>query len=682
MQPSGSLAGGAHGSSAVAGRDRPRFRQDLIAETIDQAGTRFIDVMAPEGASVFRFYEVEYSLACGMDGERDIAGIVKWAQDELGLTPSQQEVRAVIATLGDLGFIEGTQAGTQEPAEVGDLVAGVVAASPEPAAPSPGVELGAAGSGAGSRAAPLPPAPELSLGAPGSAPRSARPTPVPTGDDFGLGASGAAPPAIARTRTPLGSGDVSLDLADHISVRPDDVKEAVRASRVMAAVEVPPDLDLPEVSTEVPEVLDVIRDQPSAGAASAFDAPTVARMPDPAMLAETSRPKPQPTSQSISQPLPPSVITRSSGSNEIPNNDTIRVGKAPPSRQSRPPVELPAPPPAHIEKTAKVGPPVAPKSGASPLLLALLILAFLGAGVFFAWKYLIDKPPTDADPLATPTVVPARPAPPPPPPPPPAPTAKIALEKPAPEDVHITRAGVIETVLADRSQVKERDVVVKLVGDKPLEAELAALSRDQLRLQALIDAANKRLDAAQAANNKSATAAAQAEVNDRRKSLETKQNQFATKTSDLDTFLIHAPAGGTFSPTVKLGQKVPANGLVGHVERDAIPVATFKLASTKTFAANASVEVGVRKGEQRINCTVADVQSDSVKVICPVDPELVEGTDVTLAAPAATTTAPSEPAPAPVPGGAAGSGEAAPAGAAAGSDPSAAPAPAPGSDGK
>jgi hypothetical protein len=506
---------------------------------------------------------------------------------------------------------------------------------------------------------------------------------VPTGDDIALGASGAALPAIARTRTPLGgsdSGEVSLDLADHISVRPDDVKEAVRASRVMAAVDMPPDLDLPEVSTEVPEVLDVIRDQPSAGAASAFDAPTVARMPDPAMLAETSRPKPQPTSQSISQPMPPSVITRSSGSNEIPNNDTIRVGKAPPSRQSRPPVELPAPPPAHIEKTAKVGPPVAPKSGASPLLLALLILAFLGAGVFFAWKYLIDKPPTDADPMATPTIVPARPAPPPPPPPAPAPTAKIALEKPAPEAAHITRAGVIETVLADKSVVKERDVVVKLVGDKPLEAELAALSRDQLRLQVLIDAANKRLDAAQGANNKAATAAVQAEVNDRRKSLETKQNQFATKTSDLDTFLIHAPAAGTFSPTVKLGQKVPANGLVGHVERDPIPVATFKLASTKTFAANASVEVGVRKGEQRINCTVADVQADSVKVICPVDPELVEGADVTLAAPAATTTAPSEPAPAP--GGAAGSGEAVPAGAAAGSDPSAAPAPAAGSDGK
>ncbi|MFL5291795.1 MAG: hypothetical protein ACJ79U_09790, partial [Myxococcales bacterium] len=86
-------------------RDRPRFRQDLIAETIEHQGTRFIDLMAPEGGEVFRFYEVEYSLACAMDGDRDVAGIVRWAQDELGLTPTHQEVRSVITALGDMGFI-------------------------------------------------------------------------------------------------------------------------------------------------------------------------------------------------------------------------------------------------------------------------------------------------------------------------------------------------------------------------------------------------------------------------------------------------------------------------------------------------------------------------------------------------------------------------------------------------
>jgi len=81
----------ATGASSTSGRERPRFRQDLVAETVDMQGVRFIDVMAPEGSDVFRFYEVEYALACGMDGERDVAGLVKWSQEELGVTPSPTE---------------------------------------------------------------------------------------------------------------------------------------------------------------------------------------------------------------------------------------------------------------------------------------------------------------------------------------------------------------------------------------------------------------------------------------------------------------------------------------------------------------------------------------------------------------------------------------------------------------
>ena len=67
---------------------RPRFRQDLVAELVEEQGQRFIDVGDPETGNLFRFYEIEYSLACAMDGERDVAGIVQWAQEELGLTPT------------------------------------------------------------------------------------------------------------------------------------------------------------------------------------------------------------------------------------------------------------------------------------------------------------------------------------------------------------------------------------------------------------------------------------------------------------------------------------------------------------------------------------------------------------------------------------------------------------------
>jgi hypothetical protein len=71
--------------------ERPRFRQDLVAEPVEDGNTRFVDVMDPDNGSVYRFFEVEYSLACAMDGERDVPGILRWAQEELGLSASATE---------------------------------------------------------------------------------------------------------------------------------------------------------------------------------------------------------------------------------------------------------------------------------------------------------------------------------------------------------------------------------------------------------------------------------------------------------------------------------------------------------------------------------------------------------------------------------------------------------------
>src|SRR3954463_1682106 len=96
-----------------AALDRPRFRQDLVAEPIEDGNARVIDVMDPDSGNVFRFFEVEYSLACAMDGERDIPGIMQWAREELGVTPSPTEVRTVILTLGELGYLEGGRAAAQ-----------------------------------------------------------------------------------------------------------------------------------------------------------------------------------------------------------------------------------------------------------------------------------------------------------------------------------------------------------------------------------------------------------------------------------------------------------------------------------------------------------------------------------------------------------------------------------------
>ena len=159
-------------------QERPRFRQDLIAELIEEQGARFIDVMDPDSNRVFRFFEVEYSLACAMDGERDVAGIVKWAQEELGVTPSPKEVQSVIATLLDLRFIDDGKAAVAAEAKVAkaapvqpekpvarppvvddELARGIVVGASVAAramTPAPDVELGASGAKAQPKAAELP----------------------------------------------------------------------------------------------------------------------------------------------------------------------------------------------------------------------------------------------------------------------------------------------------------------------------------------------------------------------------------------------------------------------------------------------------------------------------------------------------------------------------------------------
>lgn len=613
--------------------ERPRFRQDLAAEAIEDQGHRFIDVMDPDTGSHYRFYEVEYSLACGMDGERDVAGIVRWAQDELGLSASANEVRRVIATLGGLGFIGADAEAT--PAAEPELAAGVVAARPE-APPAVDVELGAAGTAAPPRREPMPVTPNLALGAAGtSAPPRPAAEPV---EDVALGAPGRnvratpAPPVSSQT------SDVSLDLADHMAVRRDDVKEAVRASKVMSAVEMPQDL------------LDALEDRPSAPVeAKAPVRPTPPKLERPVEVprpveAAKSEPRPAPRAELKPEPVKPverpheeppaPMMVRESGR---PAEPPKPIAPPPPVEApvaakpaAKPAVELPkAPPPA--EKVA-VAPP-APRSGVSPALIVLLILVLAGAAAFLAWRFVFAKQ-GDVETSATPVTAPVKPEPPPPPAAPPAPTAKIAMETPASEDITLASAGVIETILADKTVVKAGDVIVKLVGDRPIEAEIAGLNKELTTLDTKLEAATKKRDAAQTAGDKKAETAAEAELAALQKTQGTKKDALTAKTADLEKFQLHARTGGTFSPAVKQGAKVAANGVVAHLQGDAAPTALFKVSDPKPYNTGASVDVGIGKGEQRVSCTVAEVQVDGVKVSCPADPALTDGADVTLKVPA------------------------------------------------
>jgi hypothetical protein len=651
--------------SAQGGLDRPRFRQDLVAEAIEEQGGRFIDVMAPETGSLYRFYEVEYALACGMDGERDVAGIVKWAHDELGLAATATEVRSVIATLGGLGFI-GDDAAEAEP----ELAAGVIAAPVAAEPPVEDVALGAAGASAPARREPVAAPPNLALGAAGASAPGKKPS-APA-EDVALGAPGR---SVKATPPPPVADDVSLDLADHMAVRRDDVKEAVRASKVMSAVDVPKELldaleDRPTPKPEPVRPEPVAPKRPSEPPAPMrVEARPAAPVREPAAPVRAPEPKAAESARMdrVEKPAEPRVEAK-------PVEAPAVITDKPVARPvAKPAVELPkAPPPATTAE--KVAVPPAPRSGVSPALIVILILAVLAGAGFFVWKYVLDKPAA-SDETAVQTA-PAKPeVAPPAPPPVVAPTAKIAMETPAAEEIKLATAGVVETILADKTVVKPGDVLVKLVGDKPVEAELAALNKELATLGTKLEAAQKKLAAADAQPAKDR---ATAEIAALEKTQGTKRDALGAKTTELDKFQIHAKTGGTFSPVAKQGAKVAADGIVGHLQGDATPAATFKVSDPKPYTVGGTIEITA--GAQTVACTVAEVQVDGVKVTCPADAALTDGADVTLklpgAAPAAGSAAPAAGSAAP----AAGSAEAPmPAAGSAGAGSAEAPAPTAGS---
>jgi hypothetical protein len=272
---------------------RPRLRQDLVAEAIEDSGARYIDVMDPDSGTVFRFYEIEYSIACAMDGDRDVSGIVRWAQEELGVTPSPAEVRSVISTLGDLGYLDTAPAAEQPAAPAAETpiaravpiiemdgeatsIGSLDQMQPPPAAPAtvarlqlkrtpasglpahkqPGAKQRqaeddlAAGVVTAPRSKETVEAGDFELGASGTgAPASAAPTVQEPAivDEMELGASGTAAtrddapaemfdiplgvsgPGDQPAQSAPASKDVSLDLSDQMAVGLADVKEAVRA---------------------------------------------------------------------------------------------------------------------------------------------------------------------------------------------------------------------------------------------------------------------------------------------------------------------------------------------------------------------------------------------------------------------------------------------------------------------
>lgn len=730
----------------IPSNDRPRLREDLVAEAIEDRGARFIDVIDPDNGNSYRFYDVEYSLACAMDGERDIPGLVRWAQEELGIAPTAGELQNVIATLGDLGYLDRVDSRADGRADGRPgLAAGVVAASPV-SAPSSGidVELGHF-QAAQPAAAKAEPAAELELGAPGSA-RGSLELEIEEPAEVALGPSGAAAPSLpvpaarpARAETPLpvptperrvpeaavaarrpseqqvrapgrstemgvrpseqagrpaappartsqprlrpseqqvqasapastGASDPSLNLS--LPIRPDDVKEAVRASREMRSVDVPPELMAALEAAEQPAGSSggpgspgsgPVRSRPATAppiAASALP-PAASVRPSSAVpsasildpIAPLSASAPLSVSEPISPPsVPPLVPVPRAES----RSEKVEARPAEPRRESKPEVradgraevrtkseprleypraaeQRPALTPAPREPAPPVATPLpdVPQKRSSMWIVAVLVVAILGVVGFGVWRFVLNKkapaPVQTTEPVAVapqPPVTPTEP-----PPAPPAPSTKLSLVKDPSISVKMPAAGALKSVVADGSAVKEGDEVARLAGPRALEQNIASAKGDlEKRYPADITRLKAKLAAAPNSRQAQAELAArEARVAQRTKELEGYK-------AELDKLVIKAPTAGKITVIAKAGARLAAEAEVVSIDPEPHLSGAVDLGAPTTAQAGDSITVKAKDGAATATCTLETVQGAKVSFHCPVTEGFADGTEVTVEA--------------------------------------------------
>jgi len=672
--------------------ERPRFRTDLVAEPIDDGGLRFIDVLDPDSGNGFRFFEVEYSIACAMDGERDLAGLMRWAREELGVEPSLKEIGTVITTLGDLGYLEGASTEAAALADDGpELVPGVVVAPrPEPGRFNDDVELGTAGQSPElARTLEAMPVPdEMELGTAGRG-RTAAPS---AREDFGGGpelgpAGGPSAPPSSHERTtdfegltpppaempsaslrPSGRADaeedgptnlpqpatmdyeddeVSVALSDHLAVSASDVKEAVRASKVMAAVDVPSDV-LEQLEA------DEARAREEAAAAAAAREKIVAE----AAQAEAA--------QEAAARAATLAAREASAREALEREAAVTTAREAAAREARPVSDLPEIPVGVSKKKADkkadkepvvaakeppaTTPVEAPQRGASRALWLLLLLAIVIAGGYLVWTKVLKKPlpwePKDEAVESTasgagktappgPTAVEPPPAPPPPPPP----VATLAEKAGEVSNIVAGQVAALSFVIADGSQVATGDAVLRFSGNAADEQKMVGFNYDiDKRYPKQIEDATKLRDKPGALP--AAVKAQQAKIDEVSKKLEARKVERDALSTKLDALTIKAPIAGVVKLADKIakGTRTTADQSVASVTAPSSLTATFTVvaASQKVYTPDASVRVSVKATpDQKANCTSTAVENlsaggSTVTVVCPADAGVASGTEIVL----------------------------------------------------
>jgi len=596
--------------------DCPLFRTDLVSRPIEEAGYRFIEVTDPDSGNSFRFYEVEYAIACAMDGERDVVELADWARIELGLDASPDELRTVIGTLEDLGYLD--------------------TGAPAVAQPGPLAQPGSLGQ----------PAP---LARP---PPAGRPLTGPAPFDLpaGRGNAGPAPfdfdgPAVtagdgnagARSFGEGSPSPVSMDLSEHIPLRAQDVKEAVRQSRVMPVVRLPEDtgrLSTDDDQFDNEQTPAPVRPGMRAPAAAAADAGRRPHTPPPvpaAALGKTLMGTPAPMLPGSRVPLTPPPMV-------LPDKPA-EFGRPPPTSPPESSISarvpgpawdrgVPPPRPVHASDMRAVPAPSPRASALVPYLVVLLLLALAGAGAYW-WFFMREEAlegGSQGAPAAAPRTVeqtqddvPARAPPPSPPPAPPAPAEITAALEAGPTHEREVLAGQPGRVLwlaPAGSEVSQGAPIAKLDGYQKWDLGVREAQESQRRYQEKLDQSTSRGDK---------EAMKEAEANVKRKQGDIDKNAVA-----LDPFLIKAPVGGVVEVAIKRGALVKTDQPVAKILAQSAPRATFILPPGTTHDGGEARVVSKSDASLAATCKVESNEPGKLVVSCPTDTGLASGTQVVL----------------------------------------------------
>lgn len=613
-------------------QSQPRFRTDLVAQPIEEGGQRFVDVTDPDSGKTFRFYDIEYSIACAMDGQRDIMGLADWAQSELGLEPSPDELETVISTLAELGYLDDGPRGA-------DIDLGHAGASeldePDSGPAGIDVELGVAGN---------------ELGEPGDDDDD-----VVTTSSMALGGAGNESVIEEEEEEEIDEVSMHMEVEEEEQsfatlLEEDEQETSIKAPEQVFATRGPaseqrliPEAPLPPMSgSDMPEPKATLR--PIGGSDADEDGPT--NLPPPASdfddevsvdLTDHLHLGPEAVKEAVRQ-------SRMMPSSDPDDQEDQLEELAPASFGQDRPIQLP-------DKAISIGRPLESaddqlgtplppqKSNLGLMLLALLLVIVVAAAAVFLLDLGGIKTKLgfgDSSDNTSATNEPETPEPETPPPPKKVelPTATLELAEGEAMEIKSAQTGVIASIFASGTEVGEEDIVAKLQGMDKLEKKVAAAKGDQNRYERRIEQYNAKREAAEAAGNTKEAEAQQKEIDKQQAKITGKQKEIDEAEAEMEAFLLKAPTAGVVETSFNKGSRVAADQVVFTVKTAPLLQAVFTISvaeDQKPAAKGAEVQVVAKEDENKtLECAVTSVEGDKVTVKCPSDGEIAPQTQVIL----------------------------------------------------